>query len=539
MKRVAIIFGFAVVLILLIGLAIPLFVDANQFRPELQTRLGQTLGREVAIGDLGLSIFSGSVNAKDLSIGEDRAFGRNPFVKAGALKVSVELIPLILSRRVNVTGITIQKPDINLIQNAAGTWNFASLGGNANPKAATPKAALAPATPSQSGTDFSIASVKIADGRVTVRKLETKAKPIIMDAVALEMKNVSETSSFPFSMTASLPNDGRLRLNGNAGPINAGNVVTTPFDAKLAGSHLDLVPSGLMDASSGISGLVSIDGSAKSQGAKVAIHGKLRAEQLKLVTGGSPAKRPLEMDWEAAQDLDTLTGTIQRANIHMGSAAAAITGTYRLQTEPATIRMKLSGSKMPVSELAAILPALDVVMPSGASIEGGTAELNLACEGPLDKLVTIGTVALENTKLANYDLATQLKVIEALAGIKAEPHTTIQTFSTAVKNSPSGTVLDNIRLVVPSIGDMTGDGTISPSHELNFRMRLNVTSGVAATSNLTKNGIPFMIAGTSANPSFRPDVTGVVTEQLKQLPGAAGAAGDLIDGLFGGKKKRP
>jgi hypothetical protein len=35
--------------------------------------------------------------------------------------------------------------------------------------------------------------------------------------------------------------------------------------------------------------------------------------------------------------------------------------------------MKLDGPKMPLTEIAAILPALIVVLPGGSSIEGGTA----------------------------------------------------------------------------------------------------------------------------------------------------------------------
>ena len=533
MKRIATIVGIAIVLILVIGLALPFLVDANQFRPELQRRLGQAVGRAVSVGDLSLAVFSGSVTAKDLSIGEDPAFGKDSFLRANALKVSVELLPLILSRQVNVTGLTIQKPDINLIQNAAGVWNFSSLGVSSPLKAATPKTA-----PKESAlAGLSIAFVKIADGRVTWRRLGT-AKPLVMEPVALEMKDFSETSSFPFSLTAGFPTGGELKVDGSAGPVNAGAVIATPFDAKLAVSHLDLAASGIFDPSSGMGGLASGDGSAKSQGANATLQGKLKFEQLKLAKGGIPAKRPVEMDFAAAHNLEKLVGTIQRADIHIGSALVSTTGTYRAQTEPATAALKVSGSNMPVTDLAAILPALDIIFPSGASIEGGTAQMNLACDGPLDRLTTTGTIALQNAKLVNYDLGTKLKVIEALAGIKSEPQTTIQNFSINLKNSPSGSELDDIHLLVPSIGEMTGAGTISATHELNFRMRATVQSTISAVSSVSaKNGIPFIISGTSQNPSFAPDVKSLATDKLKDVAGSAGVPSGIVNSLFGGKKK--
>jgi len=539
-KKFAIFLGVVIVLILAVALAIPFLVDANQFRPALEDKLSRTLGREVKVADLKLSLLSGSVKASDLSIGDDPAFAKTPFLRASALKVGVELMPLILSRKLNVTGITMDKPDIDLIQNAEGVWNFSGLGGTSASRTATAKVAQAPPIPSQSGVpDFSIADFKISDGRVTMRRLGKKAKPVVLDTVAMEVKGFSQASSFPLMLTASLPAGGSLKLDGNAGPINQGAVIETPFNAKLAGSHLDLMTSGLVDPSTGVAGFATIDGSAKSEQAKVAIQGKVTVDQLKLAKGGMPAKRPVEMNFDVIQDLKKLVVTIRRADIHVGSAVASVTGSSRLQTEPATLDARLSGSKMPLTDLAALLPALDIVLPAGSSIEGGAADVNLVSQGPFDRLVTTGTIALEGAKLANFDLATKLKVIEALAGIQAGPHTTIQTLSANLKNSPSGTAVDNLQMVVPSIGEMTGAGTISPAHELDFRMRVNVHSALATTSSVgLKNDIPFTISGTSASPSFRPDVKGLATDQLKGLSGAAGPASGLIDSLFGGKKKQ-
>ena len=126
--------GIVVALLVLIALALPFLIDANQFRPRLEAALTQALAREVKLGDLKLSIFSGGVAAADLSVADDAAFSKTPFIQAKSLKVGVELQPLIFSKKINVTGIEIEAPQIDLIQSDKGTWNFASLGA----KAATP-----------------------------------------------------------------------------------------------------------------------------------------------------------------------------------------------------------------------------------------------------------------------------------------------------------------------------------------------------------------------------------------------------------------
>ena len=540
MKRAAILAGIVVILLLVTVLAIPFLVDANQFRPALEAKLSQTLGRQVKIGDLKLTILSGSVTASDVSISEDPAFGSTPFLRAQSLKAGVELMPLILSRKFNVTGIAIVKPNVDLIQNAQGAWNFSSLG--AQPVARPASVAQAPEHASGqalASQDLSVADVKITDGRVTLRRLGGKAKPIILDKTAVEVKNFSASSSSPFSLTASLPAGGSLKLEGNAGPVAAGDAISTPVDAKLTLSHLDLIESGAIDPATGLAGLASIEGSLKSERAVASVRGKLKVDQAKLSRAGSPAKRPLELDFAVQHDLKKLTGTIQRADIHVGGAVASLTGGYNLHSEPLEVNLKLSGSKMPLTELASVLPALNIVLPAGAEIVTGTASVNLAAKGPLDKLSTAGTVGVENAKVAKYDLASKMKVIEQLAGVKAEPETTIQTLSANVKDSPEGTELDEIQLVVPSIGQMTGGGTIDPSHALNLKMRVAVRSVAGAVAVLgSKNGIPFTVSGTSQDPSFRPDVRTLTTEKLKEAIPSAGAASDLIQGLLGGKKKQ-
>jgi len=46
-----------VAVLLVIAVALPFLIDANQFRPRLEATLTQALAREVKLGDLKLSIF--------------------------------------------------------------------------------------------------------------------------------------------------------------------------------------------------------------------------------------------------------------------------------------------------------------------------------------------------------------------------------------------------------------------------------------------------------------------------------------------------
>src|SRR5437588_13114968 len=131
MKRILKIIGIIVAVLVVILIAIPFFINVNSFRPRIEAEATQALGRQVKVGNLSLSILSGSVSADNISIAEDPAFGNNASVTAKSLKAGVDLLPLIMSKELHVTDITLEQPEITLLKTSAGKWNVTSLGGTA------------------------------------------------------------------------------------------------------------------------------------------------------------------------------------------------------------------------------------------------------------------------------------------------------------------------------------------------------------------------------------------------------------------------
>src|SRR5207248_1367810 len=121
--------------------------------------------------------------------------------------------------------------------------------------------------------------------------------------------------------------------------------------------------------------------------------------------------RPMAFDFAAQHDLRKHSGALRQGDIHIGGAVAHLTGTYVEQGESVMLNMKLAGPHMPMPELEALLPALGVVLPAGSRLEGGTASVMLAMEGPADKLVTSGSLALNNFRLRGFDLTNKMAAI--------------------------------------------------------------------------------------------------------------------------------
>ena len=543
MKRFLKILGIVIAVLIIIVIIIPFVIDANTFRPKLESELTGVLGRQVKVGNLSLSLWSGGVAADNISIADDPQFSKAPFVQAKSLKVGVEMLPLIFSRTLNVRNITLDQPQINLVKSENGEkWNFSSIGGK-NPSAPTNSGGAgkiapntssntqkptpeqtAPSTSREKSTggaenpNLTIGKLNVNNGKVTVSKADSTEPQRVYDHVDIQVTNFSFNSSFPFSMSANLPSGGTMKLTGNAGRINATDAALTPLNAKINVQNMNLATSGFIDPAAGIAGIADLNGVIVSDGHEAKIAGTLQANKLQVVKKGSPAGRPVDVKYAIVHNLVKETGNITQCDISMGKAVAHLTGSYDAHGKVTSVNLKLIGDKMPVDDLEAMLPAVGVVLPPKATLKGGDLNVNVASAGPVDKLVSQGSIKMENTQLANFNLGEKLgAAVSALTGKNTGNDTTIQNLSSDVKMSPAGTAANNINLTVPAIGVLTGAGTVSPSDELAFKMKADVGG----------TGIPFGVTGTASDPKFTPDVKGIATGLLQgvlgsQVPGVGG-----------------
>ncbi len=535
-----------VAVLVVILIAIPLLVNVNSFRPKIESEASAALGRQVSVGNLSFSILSGSVEADNIAIADDPAFSTSPFVTAKALKIGVELIPLIFSKQLNVTEIVLEEPQITLLKSANGTtWNYSNMGGASAKKPAEPKAG------ESASANVSVAKLNINNGKLIVGKVNSSAKPTVYDKVDVSATDFSATSQFPFKLTADLPGGGNADISGKAGPINPTDASKTPFEAAVKVNNLDIAASGFVDPASGIAGLANFDGTLTSTGSQAKAAGTFTGAKMKFSPKGSPAPKDVVIKHSVEIDLDKQSGTLSQGDVSIGKAQAHLTGTFQTQGDTQVLNLKLNAPSMPIEELEAMLPSLGIVLPSGSQLKGGTLSANLDITGPVDKLVIAGPVKLSDTSLAGFNLGSQLGALSAFTGKAASnPDTSIRNLSLNARVSPAGTQADNINLDVPAIGVITGAGTVSPSGALAFKMVANLSGGMAG--GITKvasgkgggNGIPFAIEGTTSNPKFVPELggmaAGLATSAVKgavsgQIPGAAGASTKALGGLMGKK----
>jgi AsmA protein len=529
MRKLLIVCGILAVLIVVAAIALPYFVDADSFRPRVESELQSSLARPVQIGRLRLSLLAGGVTAENITVADDPAFSRAPFLKAKSIDIGVDLGALLFSKTLNVRSITLVAPEVALLRSPAGKWNFASLGA---------KQPVGDNQAAGKARDFSIQRLRVLHGRVGIGN--AGGKQHTYEDITLDASDISYTSPIPFVLEATTPGGGKLRVEGHAGPVDRADASRTPLQAQVKITGMDLARTGL-SSDSGFAGLLDYSGTVASDGNIIHTEGTAKTQQLQLVKGGSPARQPVSFTYASDYDLKRRSGALMRGDMQTGNSLARISGAYDARGEDVVAHMKLAGQNLPVQDVAGLLPALGVSLPAGSSLQGGSVTVNLSLDGPFDKLVTTGDLNVSNVKLANFNLGSKMSAIAALAGIRTGADTTIQMMSSRLRIAPEGIRADDLNLVVPELGTVTGAGTVSGNNALNFRLNAKLANaslvgGLTRVAGLgqTNKGVPFLVQGTTSNPVFLPDVGGMVSNTV-QAP--AQGLGGILGGLFGKKKK--
>ena len=569
MRRTLRVILVVIAVLVVLVLVAPFLIPVNQFRPTIEEKASAALGRKVNVGNLSLSLFSGSLAADNLSIADDPKFSNSPFLAAKSVKVGVDLLPLILSKQLNVTNIVIDSPAVTLLRSPGGEWNYSSFGAPAaksqEKQAPPPPKETQKPSPSNAG-EFSVEKLELRNGSVVIGSTSSQ-KRSKYDKVDLTASNVSLTTQFPVTLTANLPGGGTLKLDGTAGPLDQENTALTPVNAKLTINNLNLATTGLLDPSAGLGGLLDLNANIASKNGEAHLSGSAKLSKALLVAGGSPAAVPVVVDFNTKYDLRKNRGVLEPSTLKIGTAVAHLSGTYEVpaDSDAVVLHVKVEGQNMPAKDLEAFLPALGIHMPSGASLQAGTLNTNLEISGPTNKLITSGNVGMFNAKLAGFDLGSKLAAVSKLVGLNTGKDLDIEKMTTDLHVAPTGLQAQNFQAVVPSMGTLVGNGTIDAKNELDFKMAATLKNAIGGTAGAAgsaatgaasdaiggllgkvtggaagaggaggllgncknENGgsgptLPFQIKGTTKDPKFIPDVGGVAAGMLKSQLGCLG-----------------
>src|SRR5262252_4774508 len=401
--------------------------DVNRYRGTIQSELEKHLGRQVALGDMHLSLFPPRFRVQNPAISDDPRFSKDvAFVKAQELDVSVKLLPL-LHKDVQINSVNLQRPGVSLIKNAAGTWNFASLGTtqqeqSASPSSAAPKTQPAPQpsgpqpqkTPPASGNEqqqFALNNLTITDGQISVLDQSKGKTPSLYDHIDVTVKNFSPSTAFTVDAAVRLAGSSQeAKLSGEGGPIVNENPAATPFRGTLTLKQVGLADFAKFMSSpalQGTDGIISGETKINSQSGKLTAQGQTEIKNAKV--RGMELGFPITAQYDLTDDLVGDLLSIQSMLLKLGSTPLELSGTVNSKPTPAVLDIKARANNVSIAEAAKLAAASGTALSQDTTATGNV-NLNIQARGPADKPVLNGTITGSNIQLTGKSIAQPIQI---------------------------------------------------------------------------------------------------------------------------------
>lgn len=220
---------FTVILSLCLLVSVALFFvlknfDLNKFKPQIVAQVQQVLGRQAQVGDLavGFSLSQGlSLSVSNVAILDDAQFSQKPFISVGKLSLGLDLFGIIAQRQVSISTVEIRDPQIFLIRNEEGVFNFQSLAVFNKDNANTPAPAAASAAPAVGVAVVLVKNIMVSNGVVNLEDHWEEDKVVQLKKIDLKVLDFSLVNPFKISMKAACLSDKQNMTAASIATIDA------------------------------------------------------------------------------------------------------------------------------------------------------------------------------------------------------------------------------------------------------------------------------------------------------------------------------
>ena len=190
-------------------------IQHTRLRRILTSRLQSSFGRPVEVGSYDFSLLDGfALQANSVTVGEDPRFGQEYFLRADSITVRLRWLSLFRGR-IEFSTVSLEKPSLNLVRNAAGEWNLARW----LPRPGAPPVGAAFVGPNLPSSSLRFGRVAIDGGRINFKSGDEK-----LPFAFVNVRGTAETGR-----------PGRWRVNLQATPWRAAVVMQQAGTVRLSG----------------------------------------------------------------------------------------------------------------------------------------------------------------------------------------------------------------------------------------------------------------------------------------------------------------
>ncbi|HEX5107467.1 MAG TPA: AsmA family protein [Vicinamibacterales bacterium] len=416
-KQIAIVAGSALLLLVIAVLAAPWLIDVNRYRGRLEAELGKRLNRQVTLGPMRLSLVPLGVRVADVAIAEDPALQTgHPFARVQELYVSPRLLPL-LRGGFELRSVELREPQIELVRDSNGRWNFATIGASASPQSPQPpQSPQSPQPPQSSQSGLVLNRLVISKGQVALTDLQkppagassqtAESGRSIYRNIDVQLDDFAPERAFGITVAATLPGEGaqRLSVRGKAGPLVPDAIAMTPLDGTAELDHVSIGAAQRFletEALAGTDAVISGTASVHNQQGRVSATGSLKLDETRV--RNVPIGYPISLDFDIAHASHTNVLTVNKGTFRLGDTPMALTGTVNLQPDTPVLDVHASATEASLAEAARLASAFGVAFGTQTQVQG-RASADVRAKGPANTPALTGYARLRGVSVSGKDI---------------------------------------------------------------------------------------------------------------------------------------
>jgi uncharacterized protein involved in outer membrane biogenesis len=531
------------VVLLLIALAVPYFLNVDRYRDTIADALAKQTGRKVTLGGIRARLLPGvGVTVESLHIGNPAGFPEGDLLGADEIRVNVAIAPL-LHGTIHVNSVDVVRPKLTLLTDSAGKNNYTFT--SSEPAAKMPEKTAASSGGASSSVRLDqIDSINLVGAEIVVGSVihggvaplsDTKGINITLHNFAVSPMRMHDwqAESNLSGVTLALSGwkepiafrTGKFTLSGGKldaqfvadlataadinGTVNVPDFEHPQVNFEMSSSLLDIDK--LIDvAGSGPSGPSSASSKPSTDPpagpSELVARGHINVQK---ITTKPYSVGPANLEIRVYTD----RAELWPISIGMYGGTLQLSSRVDRMTDPARFTANVQIRNVDVAKVLDVTPAARGKM-------SGTAELNLPnLSGVLSEawkksLTGTGSFAIRNGHLPGVNLAGAAESIMKMAGVGGDTPFSVLQGDVTIANqrisskqihldSSAGVVDLQGSLGMDSTLDYQGTVTVNPASALGTGAAGSIVSGLVG-SRVGKITVPFALSGTIENPKVQP-----------------------------------
>ena len=219
----------AILLIVLLAVLVPPFVNVNRYRKRVAEAISRSLGRDVTVSRIALKLLPRpGIVLSNFVVAEDPSYGAEPMLRADSVTAFLRLTSL-WRGRLEIGTLDLDSPSLNLVRRSDGHWNLEELVERASQVSSAPTSKARPEVRPR------FPYVKASSGRINFKLGQVKKAFAFTDAdFALWLESENQwgirLEARPMRTDVDVHDTGTLKLDGHF--HRASSLRDTPLDLK-------------------------------------------------------------------------------------------------------------------------------------------------------------------------------------------------------------------------------------------------------------------------------------------------------------------